>query len=99
MTKANLWSATDDLPFHFPPMGIVLKAVCRFSKLFGCEPTREKVASERHRRKAEAELACYAKVPSQDADIECSVMDSTLARPDSPEPGRDGTRDKDLRRC
>ncbi len=75
--KAKLWGASDELRQHFPNMGVVQTMICQLSKVLGCPPELEAVASERNRRTSES-FAAYARLLYQDAGIAATVIDSEL---------------------
>ncbi len=79
--RGRLWGATEELSRHFPNMGVVNTMVRQLSKLLGCAPTLEAVASERNHQTSKS-FAAYTRRLYQDARIVGTVLDSPLPRDD-----------------
>jgi len=79
--RGRLWGATEELSRHFQNMGVVNTMVRQLSKLLGCAPTLEAVASERNRQTSKS-FAAYTRRLYQDARIVGTVLDSPLPRDD-----------------
>jgi predicted TIM-barrel fold metal-dependent hydrolase len=75
------WDASDDLQYHIRHLGVVQTMVTRLSRLLGCEPQLEAVATARNQRTA-ASFGDYIRLLYQDAGTVATVLDTGLSNED-----------------
>jgi predicted TIM-barrel fold metal-dependent hydrolase len=76
------WAASEVLRQHLPHLGVVQTMIFQLSRLLGCTPELDAVATARNRHTAQS-FSAYAKLLYQDAGIVGTVLDSGLP-PDDP---------------